>query len=143
MRGKIGFVLTVGCLFFALAVLVAIGAGVWAFVNRMDERIINITIGVILTLAGVLVVAAVLSGKDVLQAYLIRRAVQSDDMSDMKQMAFVLRMLGGMRNPNVNVRIPGQQPYPQMLFGGLLPPDQASTPAQFIDTTVEQPLDVE
>lgn len=143
MLKRFGFAFTIGCGFSALLVVVAVGVGAWALVNRMDERVLNIALGVVMTLVGVFVVAAVLSGKDVLQAWLIRRAVQSDDMNDMKQMAFIMRLMGGMRGPNVNVRVPDQQQYPQMLFGGYLPSGQQTGPAQFVDTTIDQPLDVE
>ena len=89
-----------------LCTLVAVGVGVYVLLNRLDERILAYLVGGLFVLVVFVVVGGLLIGKDLVQAYLIRRTVAQDDLNDLKQMAFVLRMLGGLRGSNVNLRLP-------------------------------------
>lgn len=120
----------------------ATGVGAWAVIDKLDSDTFKILTGGIATLVVVVVVGALFIGKDLLQAYVIRRAIQQDDLSDMKQMAFIFRMMGGMRNPNVNVKIPEQQ----QPWSYLLQPQAQQQPwidGAYRDTTVANEVEIE
>ncbi|MBN1934130.1 MAG: hypothetical protein JW934_05675 [Anaerolineae bacterium] len=125
----------------SLGALVAVGVGVYVVLNRLDERMLAYLVGGLFVLVVFVVVGGLLIGKDLMQAYLIRRTVAQDDLNDLKQMAFVLRMLGGLRGSNVNLRLPKEQSAPQFLLPGVWGGVQGQQPdvydGQYRDTTID------
>jgi len=102
-----------------LMLLVAVGVGAWAVIDKLDEGTFKILTGAVATLVVVVVVGMLFIGKDLLQAYILRRIIQQDDDNDARQMAFTLGLLGRTRNPSVNVKVPEQQqPWSYLLQPG-------------------------
>ena len=89
----------------SLILVTVVGVGCWAIIDKLDSDTFRLITGVLLTLLVVVVVGGLFVGKDLVQAYLIRRAVQQDDMNDLKQMAILSRLMGG----NTTIRMPNQR----------------------------------
>jgi len=127
----------------SLMLIAATGVGVWAVIDKLDPSTFKVIVGVVLTLTIVVVVGGLFIGKDLLQAYIIRRAIAQDDLSDMRQMAFIARLMGG--RGNTTVKIPdrmGQASNPFMLPGAT--PQQPSTfDGTYRDTTVSSEIEIE
>lgn len=130
-------------LVLGLGTLVSIGVGTYVVFTRMDDQMIAYLVGGCCVLIVFVVVGGLLVGKDLVQAYIIRRTIAQDDMSDIKQMAFVMRMMGGLRPPNVNVRVPKETPQQQFLLPSVWgePQSQQQGPdvfdGQYRDTTID------
>ena len=77
----------------SLMFIAATGVGVWAVIDKLDPGTLKVIVGLVLTLTIVVVVGGLFISKDLLQAYIIRRAIAQDDLSDMRQMAFIARLI--------------------------------------------------
>ena len=93
----------------ALMLIAATGVGTWVVIDKLDDATFKVLVGVVLTLVIVTIVGLLFIGHDVIQAYVARRMLAQDDLSDMRQMAFIARLMGNDRTPNVSVRLPDQQ----------------------------------
>ena len=126
----------------ALMLIAGTGVGVWAVIAKLDDTIFKVIVGVVLTLVIVVVVGGLFIGKDLFQAYIIRRAIQQDDLNDIKQMAFILRLMGGSRSPDVNVRLPNHQgqAWPMLVQGQGQP---NTFDGAYRDTTVSSEIEIE
>ena len=118
----------------SLALIAGFGAGVWATIHALDPSSLRVIVGFVLAILAFVVVGALLAGKDLLQAYLIRRAVQQDDLNDLRQMAFITRLMPG-NNGRVNVTLPGQG-APQL-------PAPHTFDGAYRDATIDQTIEVE
>ena len=131
-------------LILGLGTMVFVAVGTYVVFTRLDDQMISYLVGGLFVLVTFVVVGALLVGKDLVQAYIIRRTIAEDDMSDIKQMAFIMRMMGGLQRPNVNVRLPEGQQTPQqfILPGNWGNAQQQGQPAdtfdgQYEDTTID------
>ena len=125
------------------AVLVAIGVGVYAVINRLPDEDFRLILGGVGVLAVVASVGVLFIAKDLVQAYVMRRLLAQDDYNDLKQMAMVAKLMGGNRAPNVNVKMPPGQP--QMLWPMLSPQaqGQADFDGTYRDTVVYDNVELE
>lgn len=88
----------------SLSTIAAATIGIWFAVDKLDASTIRVIAGFLLGLFSVLVVGALFIGKDVVQAYLIRRAIREDDIDEMQKMAFVAS-LSNSRGAGGNVSL--------------------------------------
>ena len=93
-------------------VLVAVGVGTYAVINRLSDQAVYVLVGGVSILAVVFAVGALFVVKDLAQAYIMRRMLAQDDLNDLRQMAMMARLMGGTRMPNVNLRLPLGQTQP-------------------------------
>lgn len=125
-----------------LALLVAVGVGAWAAIDKLDESTFKILTGAIATLIVVVVVGVLFVGYGLTQAYVIRRTIQQDDLNDLRQMAMTARLMGSGRS-SVNVKVPEQQ---QPWLSYLLQPGQMQQPGwigEYRDATMESEVEIE
>ncbi len=106
----------------SLMLVAATGVGVWAVVDKLDDTTFKVIVGFVGALVAFVVIGGLFVAKDLVQAYLVRRAVQEDDLSDMRQMAFIARLMPGAGGGRVNVSLPPGQQMP------MLPPGQWAQP---------------
>lgn len=121
-----------------LAVVALVGVGTWAAVSLLDAGTFKLIVGFLLALAAVVIAGLLFVAKDVVQAYLIRRAIREDDMDEMRKMAFVTSLQkGGGAGGHVSLSLPaGMGTAPQ-----LMPP---AFDGRFRDATViDAPIEVE
>ena len=131
-------------LILGLGTMLFVAVGTYVVFTRLDDQMISYLVGGLFVLVTFVVVGVLLVGKDLVQAYIIRRTIAEDDLGDMKQMVFLLRMMGGLRQPNVNVRLPEGQQSPQQF---ILPGNWGNAPqqgqptdafdGQYEDTTID------
>ena len=131
-------------LILGLGTMLFVAVGTYVVFTRLDDQMISYLVGGLFVLVTFVVVGVLLVGKDLVQAYIIRRTIAEDDLGDMKQMVFLLRMMGGLRQPNVNVRLPEGQQTPQQFilpgnWGNAQQQGQAADAydGQFEDTTID------
>lgn len=134
-------------LVLGLGALLMVGIGAYVVFSRLSDQAITYLVGGLGTLVVVVVVAALLIGKDLVQAYILRRTIAQDDLDEMRKMAFIVRMLGGARASSVNVKVPegqGQIPFQQYLLpgtwgGAAQSPQQGGDEfaGQYEDTTID------
>ena len=126
----------------ALMLIAATGVGTWVVIDKLDDATFRVLVGVVLTLVIVIVVGLLFIGHGLIQAYIARRMLAQDDLSDMRQMAFIARLMGNDRTPNVNVRLPDQQNRGWPTFGPR-PTEQLPFDGAYRDTTVNSEIEVE
>ena len=126
----------------ALMLIAATGVGTWVVIDKLDDATFKVLVGVVLTLVIVIVVGLLFVGHGLIQAYIARRMLAQDDLSDMRQMAFIARLMGNDRTPNVNVRLPDQknQGWPTLAQRS---PQQLPFDGAYRDTTVNNEIEVE
>lgn len=99
----------------ASIVLVIVGVGTYAIIERLSDQAVWVLVGGVGALVVVGAVGVLFIVKDLAQAYVMRRMLAQDDLNDLRQMAMLARLMGGNRTPNVNVRLPQgqvqQQPW--------------------------------
>ena len=93
-------------------VLVAVGVGTYAIIERLSDQAIWVLVGGMGALIVVGGVGVLFIVKDLAQAYVMRRMLAQDDLSDLRQMAMLAKLMGGTRTPNVNLRLPPGQAQP-------------------------------
>ena len=102
----------------SLMLIAGVGVGVWAVIDKLDDATFKVIVGFVGALLAFVVIGGLFVAKDLVQAYLIRRAVQEDDLSDMRQMAFITRLMPGAGGAGrVNVTLPPGQSTPMLPFG--------------------------
>ena len=126
----------------ALMLIAATGVGTWVVIDKLDDATFKVLVGVVLTLVIVIVVGLLFVGHGLIQAYIARRMLAQDDLSDMRQMAFIARLMGNDRTPNVNVRLPDQknQGWPTLVDRST---QQLPFDGTYRDTTVNNEIEVE
>jgi hypothetical protein len=127
-------------------VLVAVGVGIHAVINRLSDRAVYVLVGGVLILLVVFAVGVLFVVKDLAQAYIMRRMLAQDDLNDLRQMAMMARLMGGTRTPNVNLRLPsGQtQPWSVAVPQQQLPQGQVvDFDGSFRDTIVDSEVEIE
>ena len=124
----------------SLMLVVGTGVGAWAVITKLDESMFKVISGIALAVIVFVVVGMIFVGRDIVQAYLMHRVVAQDDLHDLKQMAMIFRLMSG-RSPNVNVKVPEQQPWPYLL------PTQGQQPPTFDgsyrDATTDREIEIE
>jgi hypothetical protein len=126
----------------ALMLIAATGVGVWAVIDKLDEATFKVLTGVVLALAIVLVVGGLFIAYGLVQAYVARRLLAQDDLSDMRQMALIARLMGGGHSPSVNLRLPpGQQgqAWPLLMQG----PGQPAFDGSYRNTAAADEIEIE
>jgi hypothetical protein len=99
----------------SLMLVAMTSVGVWAVIDKLDDATFKVLVGAIGTLVIVVVVGALFIGHGLVQAYIARRLVAQDDLNDMRQMAFMARLMGG--SGKVNVQLPSGQQAPLLPYG--------------------------
>jgi hypothetical protein len=89
-----------------LSAMVGVGAAVYALISRLEDNMLYLLLGSLMVIVIIVVVAVLFIGRDVIQAYLIQRIIQQDDLNDLKQMAATFRLMKGQ---DVNVRLPSRR----------------------------------
>ena len=124
----------------SLMLIAAVGVGVWAVIDKLDDTTFKVIVGVVLTLVIVVVVGVLFIGYGLVQSYIQRRLLAQDDMSDLKQMAMLSRIMGGNRPSNVNLKLPHQQgAWPTLIQGQHQQPFDGA----YRDTTVNSEIEIE
>ena len=126
---------TISCMF-----LTFVGVGTWAVIDRLDDTTLKVLVGVVFTLVIVVIVGGLFIGYGLIQGYIVRRMLAQDDLSDMRQMALIARLMGSNRPPNVNVRLPDQQGWPML---GAAQSQQPSFDGTYRDTTTNSEIEIE
>jgi len=127
-------------------VLVAVGVGTYAVIERLSDQAVWVLVGGAGALIVVGGVGALFIVKDLAQAYVMRRMLAQDDLSDLRQMAMMARLMGSNRPPNVNLRLPQGQVQP---WSVVMPPQQLSQgqvvdfDGSFRDTIVGDEVEIE
>jgi len=134
----------------AVTILVIVGVGTYTLIGRLSDQAVWVLVGGVGALSVVGGVGALFIVKDLAQAYVMRRMLAQDDLSDLKQMAMVSRLLGGTRTPNVNLKLPqGQssgspQPWQVVVPQQQLPQGQAmGLGGNFRDTIANDEVEIE
>lgn len=93
----------------SLVLLAVAGVGTWAVIEKLDAGTFKVLTGVLLTLLIVVVVGALFIGYGLVQAYVMRRTIQQDDMNDLRQMAMLSSIMKG-GGSKVSLNMPEQYP---------------------------------
>ena len=96
----------------AAIIMVVAGVGTYAVIERLSDQAIWVLVGGVGALIVVGGVGTLFIVKDLAQAYVMRRMLAQDDLSDLRQMAMLAKLMGGTRTPNVNLRLPPGQAQP-------------------------------
>jgi len=120
-----------------LILVVVTGVGAWAVISKLDDTTFKVIVGVVLTLVIVIVVGGLFIGKDVVQAYIMRRMLAQDDRDDMRHMAIMAQAMRGGRS-DVHVIAPGQAPQVPAWTG-----QGPAWTGQFRDTTDAEDIELE
>ena len=98
--------------------LVAVGVGAWAVIDKLDESTFKILVGALAMLIAFGVSGVLFVGYGLVQAYVIRRTIAEDDLNDLRQMAMTAKLMSSGRS-SVNVKVPEQQtPWSYLLQPG-------------------------
>lgn len=117
-----------------LILVTVVGVGAYVVLGKMSATAINVLVGGLLTLLIVIVVGGLFIGKDLVQAYILRRTVRDDDMMDLRQMAMLSSIMHG-GSSKVSLTMPD---YP-MLEGGR----PSAFDGAYRDTTARREIEVE
>jgi len=101
-------------------------AGLWAFVKSIDPGTLKLVLGFLLALATVLIVGLLFAGKDLLQAYIVRRREQEDELRDTRRLAVWARLANG----------PSGRSYPRLPSSTELPIPTDQFTGSYRDTTM-------
>ena len=125
-----------------LMLVVAVSITAWAIIDKLDDATFKVIVGVVLTLAIVLVVGGLFIGYGLVQAYIVNRQRQLDNIEDVKVLAMTSAMLGAGKQSSVNLRLPGsnRSTMPLMLGGQQEQPLQVYS-GEYADTV--QPIELE
>lgn len=94
-------------------VLVVVSVGTYAVIERLSDQAVWVLVGGVGALVIVGSVGVLFIVKDLAQAYVMRRLLADDALSDLRQMAMMSKLMGNNRSPNVNLRLPpGQRAQP-------------------------------
>lgn len=99
-------------LVLVIALLVVAGVGTHAVINRLSDQAVWVLVGGVGVLVVVLTVGILFVVKDLAQAYVMHRMLAQDNLNDLRQTAMIARLMGGIRTPNVNLRLPQRQAQP-------------------------------
>ena len=131
MKGKTWLQLTI-----TLTIAGGTATGLWAFVKAIDPGTIKVVLGFLLALATVLIVGLLFAGKDLAQAYIVRRQEREDALSDTRRLATWSRWANGPRSSGRN--------YPQLPGAAELPILGPSFTGSYRDTTlVDEKVEIE
>jgi len=134
---------------FAGMALVAVGVGTYVLLSSLSQQTLAMLAGAAAVLTVVVIVGILFLINNSLQARVLHRQAAQENFDDLKQIVLLTRLLGNGRAPNVNVKIPEQQPpqtWPFFLPGA----GQAQLPEQrwpydgaYRDTTFDGEVELE
>lgn len=111
-----------------LCAMAGIGGGLYALVRSIDPGTLKLLLGFLMGLLAIVVVGVLYAGKDLVQAYLVRRQERQDQLQETAQLAQWTRLMQSGAN-RVNLQMPGLGNAPAML-----PPGEFS--GAYRDTTL-------